>query len=220
MGSPVSNKKFKVTSTNCYKSDLYKYFVVIFSFLVALGRGLNPQSFQYGRVLRVVCYVILFVGVHGGSSSLANDQHAPGLVAIPRKIPSQAQGVSFSLRLLPFSREEARNQLQEADPLEAKLLEALLTFVDKQFPSEEFSLKELFQAQRLKTDPNESNIVFFKLGQNGRNLFGRQPTKSSSEPPEKHNDTGVGRPKLSKGDLVATDCRRDAKLRYLCWIHL
>ena len=61
--------------------------------------------------------------------------------------------------------------------------------------------------------------MFLKLRQKRRNLFGRQPTEGSPEPPEEDDDTGLILPQLLEGGRHLGHGIRELDVRDLSGIH-
>jgi len=186
---------------------------------LSLLLSLDSESLKDGSIVRVVCWVILFVSEHSGCSSLTNYKDSSGLASITFQVASQAFRLRLIARVLPFGRTESRQKSQQAESLESKLLKAGLSLIHKELTSEELSLNKFLHPQSLQANPDQPDVVLLELGQNRRDLFCRQPAEGSSEPPKKHDDTGLVCPELGKCDFGPINCRNQANLGNAGWVH-
>ena len=149
---------------------------------------------------------MLDVSEHRGSPPRSNHQTSAFLIAITLShIATEVEALGFRAGVAPFLGECGGQQFHEGISLEAELLVTCFSGVQEQVSVKKLSFQKLLQTEGLQADPNQTDVVLLQLGQKRRDLFSRQPTERSSEPPEEDDDAGLVSPQLLKGCLLLGD---------------
>merc|ERR1719445_2910429 len=82
---------------------------------LSLLLSLDSESLKDGSIVRVVCWIFLFVSEHSGCPSLTNYKDSSSLASIPFQVASQAFGLRLVVCVLPFGRTESRQKSQQAE---------------------------------------------------------------------------------------------------------
>ena len=167
---------------------------------------MDPEGLQYISIVGMIGRVLLDVREHGGRPASSNHQTSAFLISVAlSQVTTQVEALGFSAGIAPLLGEGGGQELHEGVSLEAELAVAGFGGVQKQVAFKELSFQKLLETEGLQADPNQTDVVLLQLGQKRRDLFSRQPTERSSEPPEEDDDAGLVSPQLLKGCLLLGD---------------